>query len=438
MQIENRAILVLYRLAVTLLSILGIWAEYSRLGPDMLRDFSSWFLIATAGYFLISTIVTIFRRKHSPSYTFWPVFEGMLLVSGMILFVGQIVFFTLDYAGLGLSPLIIGLVYFVLPIMILIDWLFFSEKGRWRFSDPLYWLALPTIFTCWILASASMMPDSAHLRYPYDFLNWPEITIPSMFWQLVIIVVLIIAFSYICWLIDFAMSGNLSKNIVLPRIKTIVIEENDEDDNSAVQKPEPQPSSKAPAKVKVEGLQDAKSAQNIHQSKPAKRIRVDENSTDEQLKAAKEISRPQRNIKPENSAKSNFHNAQSVHSGPKPSTRKSDVSKDTSNQPKPQSPKSQSEKPTPKAADSEKAEKAKKDKKPAQKSKTEQKPNTQTDAKSDHKPSSVSNEPKIRIVEQIGEFKDDKPKKSEEEKPNATKTTSKPEKSKAKRSSDPV
>ncbi len=61
--------------------------------------------------------------------------------------------------------------------------------------------------------------------YPYEFLNYPEIGLDEMAWWLAIFISLELAFGYLILCLDLLIGGRLSKYIVLPKIKTIIIEE---------------------------------------------------------------------------------------------------------------------------------------------------------------------------------------------------------------------
>lgn len=274
MQIEERGPATLYRLIVSGLAGYGVWLECSKLGWDAWRLFSSWFLILAAIYYLVSACVSFFRRRKPASHITCPMLQGMLVVAGMTLLTGQIVFYALDFPRPGLSGLGASLVYYILPVLVLLDWIIFSEKGRWRAVEPLYWLSLPTVFACGVLTTAAMMPASAHLRYPYEFLDWTEIGIDGMLWQLAVIALLVLIFGYLCWLIDFTMSGHLAQTIILPRIKTIIIEDDEEviDNNQAsvASEPEEKPEIieviEPKIKINVEGIKDQKAAGKVHKA----------------------------------------------------------------------------------------------------------------------------------------------------------------------------
>lgn len=326
MHIENRGSTAFYRFLIAALAGCGLWLELTQLGLNGLRLFSGWFLIICTIYYIVSTLTTLFWRRHDAGRAVFPRFQGALVVSGMTLLVGQIVLYALDVPNPGPSGLTGSLVYDVIPVLILMEWILFSEKGHWRLVEPLYWLALPVIYVCVILITAVMVPD-LNLKYPYEFLDWPEIGIDTMLWQLAIIGVLYLAFSYLCWLIDFAMSGHLSEHVVLPRIKTIIIEEDDDTDmadepeaaelEAVITEAADEPSAEEVAvvtklvKVKVEGLEDQKSATKMHGTKTdakerkpvklvsrsgAKEIEIGDAAGDSKPKPAKAAPKPKAQI----------------------------------------------------------------------------------------------------------------------------------------------
>ena len=62
--------------------------------------------------------------------------QGALVVVGMILLAGVTIFYAVDMVNPGVSGLAASLVYYILPVLILLDWIIFSEKGYWRAIEP--------------------------------------------------------------------------------------------------------------------------------------------------------------------------------------------------------------------------------------------------------------------------------------------------------------
>ncbi|WP_395944653.1 Pr6Pr family membrane protein [Brevundimonas sp.] len=56
--------------------------------------------------------------------------------------------------------------HYVMPVAFLLDWLWFTPKGRLRWIDPVKWLAFPLVYAVWTLAHGLI----AHW-WPYGFVN---------------------------------------------------------------------------------------------------------------------------------------------------------------------------------------------------------------------------------------------------------------------------
>jgi hypothetical protein len=60
--------------------------------------------------------------------------------------------------------------HYVMPVAFLLDWLWFTSKGRLRWIDPVKWLAFPLVFASWTLAHGL----TTHW-WPYGFVNVDEL-----------------------------------------------------------------------------------------------------------------------------------------------------------------------------------------------------------------------------------------------------------------------
>ncbi len=64
------------------------------------------------------------------------------------------------------------LIHYVTPLGVILDWLLFVPKGRYRWWDPLAWLALPLGYLAFALVRAELggpLPGGG--RYPYFFID---------------------------------------------------------------------------------------------------------------------------------------------------------------------------------------------------------------------------------------------------------------------------
>lgn len=226
MYVNNRPIVAIYRLVLGALAVAVLWAQFGAYGAAVWRLFSTWVLVLMAVYFLISAIVTAFFTRRGSGQVICPTWQGAIVVAGLVMLAGNIVIYAHDFIVVDAPGGLWGLVaYFLLPVLALVDWLIFSDKGRWRWSAPFYFLALPTFYAMWILLTAVSMREGAVLRYPYGFLDYNVIGVEMLLLWLLVLGVIILTVGYGLVVLDFVMSGELSKHIVLLRIKTVVVEE---------------------------------------------------------------------------------------------------------------------------------------------------------------------------------------------------------------------
>lgn len=225
MYIKTRVVTAVFRLSISALSVFASWLLFHIFGNEAWRLFPTWIMLMAAVYYFSLAFFPVFSKRRDSGRVFCPTLQGAIVVSGMIIAIFRLVFDTAGVKIAGLEGAGMILVNFVLPMLFLLDWVLFTKKGRWRAVDPFYWLALLICYGAWILLSAEFMNTDAVLRYPYGFLNYNTIGIDFMLVWFVVIAVVTLALGYVCVVLDFAMSGSLAKYIVLPHIKTIVIEE---------------------------------------------------------------------------------------------------------------------------------------------------------------------------------------------------------------------
>ncbi len=79
--------------------------------------------------------------------------------------------------GLGGLSLDNAIVHYIVPIMVIVDWLLFDRKGLIGKYDPLLWLVIPYVYLIFALFWGRYGKPLSFLgsSYPYFFLNGPRI-----------------------------------------------------------------------------------------------------------------------------------------------------------------------------------------------------------------------------------------------------------------------
>lgn len=235
MYIQNKPASALYKMFIGILALVGFWCSLSEFGLSAWRLFSTSILLLAALYYLISALVLALSHRRTAGQPPCPMLEGLIIVSMSFLCVTTIICHLENIPFAGAGGWHASLIYFVLPFLVLSDWIIFAKKGQWHLGYPFYWLAPLVVYAALIILTGISLPADNPLRYPVSFLNLEATSLPEMLEWFAIIAVLVLVYGYVLFLADMATSGQISKHIVLPRVQTIVLE----DDQPAAPQAEP-------------------------------------------------------------------------------------------------------------------------------------------------------------------------------------------------------
>lgn len=129
-------------------------------------------------YFLISLVVNIRRLAHKRHVDTWrPRLEGAVVFAITVTFL--IYNFILRPeafkmgGGANFYSVLNMVQHYIVPWMVILDWLLFCPKGRWRRYDPASWLLIPLVYFIYILIRAPFAGNIAGTSspYPYSFID---------------------------------------------------------------------------------------------------------------------------------------------------------------------------------------------------------------------------------------------------------------------------
>lgn len=157
--------------ALALQYLLMVGPAESQAVPGLTVNFFSYFTILTnlaAAVILTAPLVWPDSRVGR-----WAADEGVRAALAMsIAVVGLTYHFLLaqTWAPQGLAWLANGLLHYVMPIGVVLDWLMFTPKGRLRWRDPIRWLGYPLAYVVWTFIHGFVSG-----WWPYWFLNAPAL-----------------------------------------------------------------------------------------------------------------------------------------------------------------------------------------------------------------------------------------------------------------------
>lgn len=208
---------------LAVVAFFGVAAQFSTWHETSYRLFSFWVILSTSLYFLVNTFWLLFRSPNDTHPRFIAPRLGLIIIANNL-----IVLFTHIvncFVNLDLPTVANGfgeaIICYLVPSLSCIFWLVFCQKGTMRLADPFYFLMLGAIYGSFIIISAYFMTSSEHLLYPYKFLDYETFGALNLLYVSLIFMSCILAGGYVLFFLDFAMSGKLSRYIVLPKIKTV-------------------------------------------------------------------------------------------------------------------------------------------------------------------------------------------------------------------------
>lgn len=202
MHIKNRLAAIIYKADILVLAIFGVVSEFCQHGWWALR-----LLAVVAGIlciiYYIATFAVALRDKERPlARVICPTLKGIITISLAL----SGIMATAFGADLDLidGMAVLGL---ILPLLMILDWLLFDEKGTLRMTAPFYFLTLPIIYFSFVIVTSGQISTSVDLRYPYSFLNFKKGEIGNTLVAIGINLIIVFTFGYAYTLADKLLSG---------------------------------------------------------------------------------------------------------------------------------------------------------------------------------------------------------------------------------------
>ena len=182
MRIKNRAASIVWKIALLAFGLYGLLdgagilaGNYDPNFPHMFTNISNLFAWV---YFLIAVIWLIARRGDEQAVTFAPVAKYTATISLLVTML--IAHFMLFDAMFQNGQVVMHLValHYVVPLMTLLDWALFDEKGKMPAWGPVSWLSLVLAYlavvmvgvgACGLFMGGGTTADIS--SYPYTFLD---------------------------------------------------------------------------------------------------------------------------------------------------------------------------------------------------------------------------------------------------------------------------
>lgn len=208
--INNRYLSAGFKAVLCLAGLAGILIQCGVFGGEfglsVLRYYTLLSNVLCVLYFGAAAVFAAMGRG-----IFLPRFKGMVImcitVTGIVFhFMLSGTMFSMGGAQAAASILL----HYVTPIMAVLDWLLFDEKGRYTAVSPLLWTVLPDAYfvlgTIYGFTLGARYPFYGPSRFPYFFMDYDMLGVWRVLLYVLVMNLGFIALGYIYYLLDRLMA----------------------------------------------------------------------------------------------------------------------------------------------------------------------------------------------------------------------------------------
>ncbi len=209
MYIKNRIISLIYKIVTTVVGLSGVLITFgfpNKLNLSTLKFYTMQSNVLCVVFIAVSAVYVVVQMKKSGLYgtaTYMPHFKGAVIIAITVtLLVYQ---FMLADTPFSMADGDIGnfLIHLLTPILVILDWVLFDEKGHYNVFDPLCWAIIPLCYLCYTLIAAPLgVTYQDGRRYPYFFLDVDVLGIGGVMLYVLTITVIVLILSYIIFGLD--------------------------------------------------------------------------------------------------------------------------------------------------------------------------------------------------------------------------------------------
>ena len=129
---------------------------------------------------------------------------------------GLVAYFLLDHGEVfvnGVFKFNNFILHDVTPICAVLDWLLFDEKPTMSFKEPLIWPLYPLTYFAYIivLVLGFGVQIKEKSRWPYGFMDFDKLGVPTVALTIVILIVVFVALGYLYVVIDKKLGEKIKK-----------------------------------------------------------------------------------------------------------------------------------------------------------------------------------------------------------------------------------
>lgn len=183
MHFQNRLVILIYRCLLVLACGYGLYLNIWPRGAFFAQSLIFYTILSNTAcliFFLIAVVATgkqLAEQGIKGPAIICPRFKGAITMMIALTMLGfhflilrggvNLGVFANPFNPFNMFP------HYIAPLMVILDWALFDARGRFRWFDPLWWLALPTLYLVFALvrAQSGVMIRLVNSLYPYHFID---------------------------------------------------------------------------------------------------------------------------------------------------------------------------------------------------------------------------------------------------------------------------
>ncbi len=211
MLIKNKYVSLIFKILIVIIGIYGLYdscfkTKYVGLGEHFsyYTNLSNLLCIVFFFIYAIKMLLNFKKDKHN----YYPRIKGCITVAisitGIVYNFILRPFMTSVEGVMDLNSIGNYIVHIVIPLMVILDYILFDEKGIYTKKEPFIWLILPFLYFVFICIRAKLAKPFTYTNsnYPYFFLDIDAFGLPKIIINIVIAIISILILGYLYVFLD--------------------------------------------------------------------------------------------------------------------------------------------------------------------------------------------------------------------------------------------
>lgn len=220
MRIKNQKLSIAFKIIICLIGLFSIITNIglftNTINYKLFTMFTTLSNIFCVFYFLFDVIYLIKNYNDDSKIVWCSTIKGIVTMSITVTFLVALFILKMKVSFTSFqSASFLGL-HFIIPIMSILDWLLFDQKGLIHKSSPFIWLILPYMYFFFAIISVqfgfSFGMDGTS-KYPYPFLDIDALGLSKVILIIIILTIFFLILGFIYYGIDrFLYKKSLTKD----------------------------------------------------------------------------------------------------------------------------------------------------------------------------------------------------------------------------------